>query len=60
MFQLNNKNETLEILTKYFTLKDVSKISTKKLVLFFSTNKGILTSLDCKKHGLGGTLLFAC
>ena len=47
-------------LTKYFTLKDVSKISTKKLVLFFSTNKGILTSLDCKKHGLGGTLLFAC
>ena len=47
-------------LTKYFTLKDLCKISTKKLVMFISTNKGILTSFDCKKHGLGGVPLFVC
>jgi len=47
-------------LIRYFTFKDVCKIQTKKLVMFLSTNKGILTSLDCKKQGLGGTLLFTC
>jgi len=47
-------------LTKYFSLKDLSKISTKKLVIFISTSKGILTSLDCKKYSLGGIPLFVC
>ena len=45
-------------LTKHFSLKDLSKISTKKLVMFISTDKGILTSLDCKKYNLGGIPLF--
>jgi len=47
-------------LTKHFSLKDLSKISTKKLVMFISTDKGILTSLDCKKYNLGGIPLFVC
>ena len=56
---------TLKVLStpaqiRYFTLKDICKISSKKLVLFLSTNKGILTSLTCKKEKVGGTLLFIC
>jgi small subunit ribosomal protein S8 len=47
-------------LTKHFSLKDLSKISSKKLVMFISTDKGILTSLDCKKYNLGGIPLFVC
>jgi ribosomal protein S8 len=43
---------------KYLKLKDLCKIVDKKSVLFLSTNKGLLTSLDCKKHKVGGTLLF--
>jgi len=43
---------------KYLKLKDLCKIVDKKSVLFLSTNKGLLTSLDCKKHQIGGTLLF--
>ena len=33
---------------KYLKLKDLCKIVDKKSVLFLSTNKGLLTSLDCK------------
>jgi ribosomal protein S8 len=40
------------------TLKDISKIKSRKNVLFLSTSKGFLTSLDCKKQKIGGTLLF--
>ena len=47
-------------LTRYFTLKDVCRLSTRKSIVFVSTNKGILTHLACKKEKVGGTLLFAC
>ena len=28
--------------------------------LFFSTDRGLLTALDCKKYKVGGVLLFTC
>jgi len=43
---------------KYLKLKDLCKIVDKRNVLFLSTNKGLLTSLECKKHQIGGTLSF--
>jgi ribosomal protein S8 len=43
----------------YLNIKDLSKISNKKIILILSTNKGLLTSLECKKHKIGGKLLFA-
>ena len=46
--------------TKYMGLKDLSKLSNKKRVLVLSTNKGLLTGLECKKQQVGGTLLFVC
>ena len=45
---------------KYLKFKDLCKLSDKKNVLFFSTSKGLLTSFDCKKQRVGGTLLFIC
>jgi len=46
--------------TSYLTLQDIYKLTNKKTVMFFSTNKGILTNLECKKYQLGGSLLFLC
>ncbi len=37
---------------------DILKIYEKDKLLVFSTPKGILTSLDCKKKRIGGELLF--
>jgi small subunit ribosomal protein S8 len=42
----------------YLAYKDICKISDKKIVLFFSTNIGILTQLECKKNRVGGSPLF--
>jgi small subunit ribosomal protein S8 len=55
--------KTLKIIStpsysKYLTLKDISKIQDRKNILFLSTNKGLLTGLQCKKNKIGGTLLF--
>jgi small subunit ribosomal protein S8 len=47
-------------LTRYFTLKDVCRLSTRKSIVFVSTDKGIFTHLTCKKEKVGGILLFAC
>jgi small subunit ribosomal protein S8 len=44
--------------SKYLTLKDISKVQDRKNILFLSTNKGLLTGLQCKKNKIGGTLLF--
>jgi small subunit ribosomal protein S8 len=62
---LNNKPifKTLKIIStpsssKYLNIKDLSKISSKKMVLFLSTNKGLLTGLESKMHKTGGKLLF--
>ena len=44
--------------SKYLTLKDISKIQDRKNILFLSTNRGLLTGIECKKNKIGGTLLF--
>ena len=44
----------------YLTLQDIYKLNNKKSVMFFSTNKGILTNFECKKQQCGGSLLFSC
>ena len=44
----------------YMKFSDICNISDKKYVCFFSTNKGILTILECKKNKIGGKLLFVC
>lgn len=45
---------------RYMKFSDICNISDKKYVCFFSTNKGILTILECKKNKIGGKLLFVC
>ena len=45
---------------RYMKFSDSCNISDKKYVCFFSTNKGILTILECKKKKIGGKLLFMC
>lgn len=45
---------------RYLTLQDICKLNMRKSVMFFSTSKGILTTLECKKYQLGGSLLFLC
>lgn len=44
--------------TLFLTYNDICKLSEKKSIFFFSTDKGFLTSLECKKYKLGGKLLF--
>ncbi len=48
--------------SKYINLRfsDICLLYSKKHVLFLSTSKGILTLIDCKTHGIGGTALFIC
>ena len=57
--------ERLRLLSKpshvrYMKFSDVSNIPDKRFVLFFSTDKGMLTLLECKQHKIGGKLLFIC
>jgi len=46
--------------SQHLTLKELSRFFNKKFVLFLSTNKGLLTSLNCKKYHVSGKLLFLC
>ena len=57
--------ERLKLLSKpshvrYMKFSDISNIPDRRFVLFFSTDKGILTLLECKRHKIGGKLLFIC
>ena len=45
---------------RYMKFSDICSITDKKYVCFFSTNRGILTILECKKRKIGGKLLFMC
>lgn len=45
---------------KFMKLLDISKIPDRKFVIFFSTDKGLLTTIECKKQKVGGKLLFIC
>jgi ribosomal protein S8 len=44
----------------YLNKFDISKIIEKNKLLIFSTPKGILSSIECKKIGIGGIFIFAC
>jgi small subunit ribosomal protein S8 len=46
--------------TTYLNVQEISKINSKKNIYFFSTSEGILTDLECKLRGIGGTLYFVC
>jgi ribosomal protein S8 len=45
---------------RFLCLKSISRIASKKNLLVFSTNKGLLTLNECKKFKVGGVLLFIC
>lgn len=45
---------------KYMKLLDISNIPDRRFVIFFSTDRGTLTTLECKKKKVGGKLLFIC
>jgi len=62
-----NKNpfKTLKTFTQVaftFTLtyREICKLSTKKFVSIFSTDKGLRTGLNCKQQRLGGRLYLIC
>ncbi len=44
----------------HLTFTDICLLCDKRHLLFLSTKKGILTSLECKIYGTGGTALFLC
>lgn len=46
--------------TKELKYADICKLSTQQRIFFFSTTKGIMTSMLCKQNCLGGKLLFIC
>ena len=38
----------------YYSIKQVWKIDSSKVLIIFSTNKGLKTILECKKQKIGG------
>ena len=44
----------------YITYRDICKIKNIKTLFCFSTTKGLMTIDDCKRHHIGGVLLFIC
>ena len=57
--------ENLKLLSKpsqvnYMSLLDICNIPDRKSVIFFSTDKGLLTALSCKQQRVGGKVLFIC
>lgn len=38
----------------YYTLKQIWKIDSNKTFIIFSTNKGLQSIINCKKHQIGG------
>jgi ribosomal protein S8 len=41
----------------YYSIKKIWKINSNKSLIIFSTNKGLKSSLSCKKFNLGGKLV---
>lgn len=41
----------------FLSFKEICKLSEKNIIFFFSTNKGLMSSLECKKYKIGGKLL---
>jgi small subunit ribosomal protein S8 len=57
--------ENLKLLSKpsqvnYMSLLDICNIPDRKFVAFFSTDKGLMTALNCKRQRVGGKALFIC
>jgi small subunit ribosomal protein S8 len=44
----------------HISYKNMTRISCKGRVVIFSTTKGLLTLDECRKHRVGGILLFMC
>ena len=44
----------------YVTFGDICKIKSIKTLFCFSTTKGLMTIDSCKRHHIGGVLLFIC
>jgi len=44
----------------HMSYKNMTRISCKGRVVIFSTIKGLLTLDECRKHRVGGILLFIC
>jgi ribosomal protein S8 len=44
----------------YITYRDICKVKNIKTLFCFSTTKGLMTIDDCKRHHIGGVLLFIC
>jgi len=64
---LDNKSvfNHFKILSNSLNLKnlnylELSKLFNKRFVLFLFTNKGLITSYECKKYKIGGKSLFFC
>ena len=38
----------------YYSIKQIWKIDSSKVLIIFSTNKGLKTIIDCKKQKIGG------
>ena len=47
-------------LINYISLKNLYKLNDKKFVFFLYTGKGLLKSIECKQHKIGGKLIFVC
>lgn len=45
---------------KYMCLLDIYNIPDRRFVVFLSTDKGLITALNCKKSKVGGKILFVC
>jgi ribosomal protein S8 len=60
-----NSTSTLKIISTptkklYVTYRNICKIKNIKTLFCFSTTKGLMTIDNCKRHRLGGILLFIC
>lgn len=46
--------------SRFLKFKDICSFHERRSILVLSTDKGILTSLECKKIRVGGKALFSC
>jgi small subunit ribosomal protein S8 len=46
--------------TRYLNSVQMNRLTNKRKLFFVSTNRGLLTNVECKKQNCGGILLFSC
>jgi small subunit ribosomal protein S8 len=59
------KLKSLKLISKpsfkvYLSYKQICSLKTQNKRYIFSTSKGFLSDVDCKRHAIGGMLLFIC